>query len=277
MLDQARPDDQPGGRLPTEHRRRSTVTAKVVRSLERRLSQGEWAAGDRLPSEPTLAKELGVSRVTVRAALAQLENDGIVNRRHGSGTYVNSVRPLVSSLHLNMGAEQVIRSTGHTPGVAEMSWRQVEADEEIADRLAVEVGTAVVHLYRVRTADGVPVTVSHDYFPASLLPEQTPTLGPSLYQFLSTVCGIDVTFGIATLEPAHVGAEQAPALGVPSDELCLVIRQVDYDSAEQPVSYSVEYHLASALSFQLVRQGPHPVQAAGPPAHADRGERLRAR
>jgi|tagenome__1003787_1003787.scaffolds.fasta_scaffold20988608_5 GntR family transcriptional regulator len=268
MPDSNRPDDQSVGRTETEHGRRSNVTATVVRSLKRRLSQGEWAAGDRLPSEPTLAAELGVSRVTVRAALAQLENDGIVNRRHGSGTYVNSVRPLVSSLHLNMGAEQVIRSTGHAPGIAEMSWRQTEADEEIADRLGLDVGTPVVQLYRVRTADGVPVTVSCDYFPASFLPEQTATLGPSLYSFLSSVCGIEVTFGIATLEPALVGATHAAALGVESEELCLVIRQVDYDSAEQPVSYSVEYHLASALSFQLVRHGPFPVRSAGQQARA---------
>jgi GntR family transcriptional regulator len=235
MPDEAPANDPPRGRVVVERQQRSNVTAKVVRSLKRRLSQGEWQAGDRLPSEPTLAEELGVSRVTVRAALAQLENDGIVNRRHGSGTYVNSVRPLVSSLHLNMGGEQVIRSTGHVPGIAEMSWRRTDADEEVADRLAVEVGTPVVRLYRVRTADGVPVTVSYDYFAASLVPDDAVNLGSSLYSYLSTACGIDITFGIATLEPALVGPEHAPALGVDSNELCLVIRQVDYDATEQPV------------------------------------------
>jgi DNA-binding GntR family transcriptional regulator len=263
MPDQTSLNDQPGGRAAPVHRQRSNVTARVIRSLRRRLSQGEWAAGARLPSEPTLAEELGVSRVSVRAALAQLENDGIVNRRHGSGTYVNSVRPLVSSLHINMSNEQMIRSTGHVPGIAEMSWRQAEADKEIADRLAVEVGTPVVHLYRVRTADGVPVTVEYDYFPVSLLPEEPVSLVPSLYRFLSTVCGVDITFGIATLEPALAGSAHASALGVDSDALCLLLRQVDYDAAEQPVSYSVEYHLASALTFQLVRNGPYPVQVAG--------------
>ncbi|HEX5908465.1 MAG TPA: GntR family transcriptional regulator [Propionibacteriaceae bacterium] len=268
MPDQTRRRDQPRGRAAAGHGQRSNVTARVVRSLRRRLSQGEWAAGARLPSEPALAEELGVSRVTVRAALAQLENDGIVNRRHGSGTYVNSVRPLVSSLHINMGNEQMIRSSGHLPGIAEMSWRQAEADEEIGDRLAVEIGTPVVHLYRVRTADGVPVTVEYDYFPVSLLPEEPVSLGPSLYAFLSNVCGVDVTFGIATLEPALAGSH-ASALGVDSSDLCLLLRQIDYDAAEQPVSYSVEYHLASALTFQLLRHGPYPVQAGH---QADGGE-----
>lgn len=268
MPDQTRRGDQERGRTAAGQGQRSNVTARVVRSLRRRLSQGEWAAGARLPSEPALAEELGVSRVTVRAALAQLENDGIINRRHGSGTYVNSVRPLVSSLHNNMGNEQMIRSSGHLPGIAEMSWRQAEADEEIADRLAVETGTPVVHLYRVRTADKVPVTVEYDYFAVSLLPEEPVSLGPSLYAFLSNVCGVDVTFGIATLEPALAGSH-ASALGVDSSDLCLLLRQIDYDAAEQPVSYSVEYHLASALTFQLLRHGPYPSQAGH---HADGAE-----
>lgn len=242
-------DDAAGGR-------RATTKARVVETLRRRIRQGEWVAGDRLPSEPALATELGVSRVTVRAALAQLESDGTVNRRHGSGTFVNSVRPLVSSLHVNMGGDQVIRSSGHTAGIAEMSWRRIAADQEIADRLAVDVGTPIVHLYRVRTADGSPVTVSHDYFQASLVPEDPISLGPSLYSFLANSCGIEIQFGIATLEPITAGTELAGIFGGDEQDPCLVIRQVDYDVEEQPVSYSVEYHLARALTFQLVRQGP---------------------
>jgi GntR family transcriptional regulator len=243
-------------RLVAENPQRLSASARAVQSLRRRLAEGSWSAGDRLPSEPTLAAQLGVSRVSVRAALAQLESEGLVNRRHGSGTYVNAVRPLVSSLHVNVGSDQLIKSTGHVPGISEMSWRQTEADEEIADRLALEVGAPIIHLYRVRTSDGAPVTIEHDYFAVSLLPEQPLSLGPSLYSFLSTVCGVDVTFGIATLEPAVAGETYAPVFGVDSDELCLVIRQVDYDAAERPVSYSVEHHLAKAFDFQLVRQGP---------------------
>jgi GntR family transcriptional regulator len=240
-------------RLVAENPQRLSASARAVQSLRRRLAEGSWSAGDRLPSEPALAAELGVSRVSVRAALAQLESEGLVNRRHGSGTYVNAVRPLVSSLHVNVGSDQLIKSTGHVPGISEMSWRQTEADEEIADRLALEVGA--------------PVTIEHDYFAVSLLPEQPLSLGPSLYSFLSTICGVDVTFGIATLEPAVAGETYAPVFGVGSDELCLVIRQVDYDAAERPVSYSVEHHLAKAFDFQLVRQGPMHL---GPRLSADR-------
>ncbi|WP_077487813.1 GntR family transcriptional regulator [Sinomonas mesophila] len=241
-----------------EASQRLSAKDRAVQGLRRRLSEEAWSAGDRLPSEPALAKELGVSRVSVRAALAELEKEGLVDRRHGSGTYVNSVRPLVSSLHLNVGSDELIKSRGHVPGISEMTWRQEEADEDLAERLGIDVGTPVIHLYRVRTSDRTPVTISHDYFASSLLPDQPMSLGlgPSLYAFLSSVCGVDVKFGVATLEPAQVGELLAPVFGVAPEELCLVIRQVDYDLMERPVSYSVEHHLASAFDFQLVREGP---------------------
>jgi GntR family transcriptional regulator len=143
-----------------------------------------------------------------------------------------------------------------------MSWRQSQADEEVAERLAIDVGTPVIHLYRVRTSDGSPVTVEHDYFPAALLHERPFNLGSSLYSFLSSECGIEISFGIANLEPAVVGLDRAAVFGVSESELCLVIRQVDYDAAENPVSYSVEYHLATAFDFRLVRQGPAHLAAA---------------
>lgn len=232
------------------------AAARAVEAIRERLAEQTWVAGDRLPSEPVLAEQVGVSRVSVRSALAQLESEGLVSRRHGSGTYVNSVRPLVRSLHHNVGSDQLIKSRGHVPGISHMTWRETVADEEVAERLGISAETPVIELFRVRTSDGEPVTVEYDYFPVSLLPPEPVNLGPSLYSFLSTVCGVEVTFGIATLEPAHVGVDHAEVFGVSEDELCLIIRQVDYDAAESPVSYSVERHLARAFDFQLVRQGP---------------------
>lgn len=232
------------------------ASARAVEAIRDRLAEETWVAGDRLPSEPALAEELGVSRASVRAALAELANEGLVSRRHGSGTYVNSVRTLVRSLHHNLGSDQLIKSRGHVPGIAQMTWRETVAGEEVADRLGIGADAPVIELFRVRTSDGEPVTIEYDYFPVSLLPPEPISLGPSLYGFLSSVCGVEITFGVATLEPARVGAEHAAVFGVSEDELCLVIRQVDYDASEAPVSFSIERHLASAFDFQLVRHGP---------------------
>lgn len=231
-----------------------SASGRAALLLRRRLSEEFWTAGDRLPSEPVLAEQLEVSRLSLRAALAQLETEGLITRRHGSGTYVNSVRPQVHSLHNTIGADHLIRSKGHTPGISEMSWRRTTADARVASCLGVEVGAPIVDLYRVRTSDDTPVTIEHDYFSADLVPAGPITIGPSLYSFLSDICGTEVVFGVADLEPARAGSEYGAVFGVDPDELCMVIRQVDYTEAEQPVSYSVEYRLANAFDFHLVRR-----------------------
>lgn len=230
---------------------------RALRLLRHKLSGGEWQAGDKLPSEPALAETLGVSRNSVRSALAHLDNEGIISRRHGSGTYVNSVRPLVHSLHQNVGTDELIRSSGHIPGIAEMIWRRTEADEEIAEKLSLDVGAEIIELYRVRTSDGKPVCVEHDYFSASLVPEDHFTMSSSLYEFLSMVCGVNISFGVADLKPGIIGPRCAEALSADSGSPCLILSQVDYTADELPVSYSIEYHLAEAFRFQLVRQGPN--------------------
>jgi hypothetical protein len=68
---------------------------------------------------------------------------GLITRRYGSGTSVNSVR-LVQSLHRNVGTDQLIRSKGRVPGIAEMAWRRIDADQAVASCLDLEVGTPVI-------------------------------------------------------------------------------------------------------------------------------------
>jgi GntR family transcriptional regulator len=266
MQTEASADDEADKNLRAALPHRQSATLRAIESLRLRLLQEAWSPGDRLPSEVALAKDLGVSRVSIRGALAQLAGEGILSRRHGSGTYVNSVRPLVRSLHLNVGSDELIRSRGHAPGISEMSWRYEAASESVSERLGIVAGSQVVHLYRVRTSDGQPVTISNDYLASALIPDQPLVLGPSLYSFLSVTCGIDVKFGVATLEPSVITESQAAVFDVDAGGVCLKIQQVDYDLSERPVSYSIEYHLASASDFNLIRQGPatpgaHPLYA----------------
>ncbi|MGV9862763.1 GntR family transcriptional regulator [Rhodococcus koreensis] len=226
-----------------------------MQSLRLRLSQESWSAGDRLPSEPALAKELGVGRVSVRAALAQLESEGLVDRRHGSGTYVNSVRPLVRSLHLNVGSDELIRPADTFPAS-----RKCRGSRKPPPKRSPNASPSTSPHRR----PPVPGTDRrrHTRHDLARLFRRGPGSrraatehGPSLYTFLSTLCGVEVKFGVADLEPALVGEEQASVFGVDAGELCLPIKQIDYDLDERPVSHSVEYHLASAFDFQLVRQG----------------------
>lgn len=241
------------------NRTRANTTTRILDALRRRIEGGEWEPGGRLPSEPILATELEASRGSLRGALAVLESQGFVVRRHGAGTFVNARRPLISSLHLNTGADEMITATGCVASTLQLSWQKLSASEEIRNKLGLGEGSEVFQLYRVRAADGIPVTVSYDYLSADIVPGHPALLGPSLYSFLSTVCGIDIAFGVASLTPICADGGTARSLNVDPGALCLMIKQVDYDASERPRSYSIEYHLASAFRFELLRNGPAQV------------------
>lgn len=234
-----------------------SASEHAVIEIKRRLGDGTLGTHGKLPSEPQLAKELGVSRVSARTALAQLETQGIVSRRKGSGTYINSLRPLVHSFHRNLSADQLIGLVGYTPGIYEMSWKTTTATPIVSEHLKIELGSPIVEIYRVRTSNARPVTIEYNYFSADLLPENDVRMGSSLYSFFAEECGIDITFGIAELIPNLLGEANSKVLGANPSDLCLTVKQVDYDKHENPISFSIEHHLADAFDFRLVRDGPN--------------------
>jgi GntR family transcriptional regulator len=223
---------------------------------------GEYSAGAKLPSEPELAAQLKSSRVTLREALATLEAEGLITRRRGVGTFVASRLPVVSSLHQTISSDQMIRSMGMEAGTRETRWRTIEASPEIARQLALPEKSEVVELVRIRTADDKPVLYSFDYLPGDILPDQPAMLGPSLYAFLSEVCGREIEFGEAELIPYAADEDVAKKLEVPIGTLCMHIRQVDFDVDHRPVVFSKEYYVATACKFTVRRQGPPPGGSA---------------
>lgn len=225
--------------------------------LRSRIHAGEWGPGDRLPSEPELARRRAVSRSSLRSAIAMLEEEGFVSRRHGSGTYVTH-RPAVSNdLRRNFGVSSLIAATGLEPGTADEAFELVPAPPPVAAALAVAVGSAISSLRRVRTADGRPVVDTTDWCRTDdLSPEELRELGDgSIYSALAAR-GLPVHHGVAKLTPGNADADTARRLDVARGALLLTIDQVDTTAEGVPVLVSREHHLADAFSFTVLRHGP---------------------
>ncbi|MGH2858506.1 MAG: GntR family transcriptional regulator [Solirubrobacteraceae bacterium] len=229
----------------------------MAEQLRSRIHAGEWGPGDRLPSEPELARSQSVSRSSLRSAIAMLEEEGFVSRRHGSGTYITHRPTLSNDLGRNFGVSSLIAATGMAPGTADETCELVGAPAAVAGAFGIEVGEPVSELRRVRTADGRRVVYSIDWVRADVLsPDDLRELGDgSIYAALASL-GLAVHHGVATLTPGAADAEAAERLDVPRGSLLLTIEQVDSTVDGIPVLASLEHHLADAFSFTVLRNGP---------------------
>lgn len=234
---------------------RGVLRYRLAGELRDRILAGEWRPGDRLPSEPELARRRAVSRASMRAAIGVLEEDGLVDRRHGSGTYVTHRPELDHDLGRNSGVSQLIAATDLEPGTVEETARAEPAPAAVAEALGVTVGDSVSCLRRVRTADGRRVVDTVDWCRIDhLAPEELPA-STSVYAALAER-GLTVHHGVARLSPNNADDEVARRLDVPRGALLLTIDQVDRTADGVAVLVSTEHHLADAFAFTVLRRGP---------------------
>lgn len=236
---------------------RRSLRHSLASELRARIRAGEWSPGDRIPSEPELARKRTVSRSSMRAAITLLEEEGYVSRKHGSGTYITHRPALRNDLGRNFGVSTQIASTGSEPGTVEERAGVEPAPAFVAAALGLEEGDPVSTLSRVRTANGRRVVDMTDWCRTDHLdPEDLPAIGDgSIYAALSER-GLAVEHGVADLSPRNADGDIAARLHVPTGTLLLTIDQVDRTADGVAVLVSREHHLADAFAFTLLRRGP---------------------
>ncbi len=248
--------------VPVQARR--TLAAEVTSTLRQAIQNGSISPEHEFPAEPELARQLGVSRGTLRQAITILEHEGLLSRRQGLGTFiVPHTARLRNVLNANYGLTELITSIGEVPGTSHLSVSQVPATERIAGKLGIAVGEPLAVIERVRTADGVPVAFTIDYVPASSLAARGMTierLEPifrdrgSLYSVLRDL-GTVVDGGLADLRGVTADAKVAAALHIKVGEPLLLLGQIDYSPGGTVALYSDEY-LPAHLTVQVWRKGP---------------------
>jgi GntR family transcriptional regulator len=171
--------------------------------------------GKPIPAERQLATGLGVSRLTVRAALDELVRDGYLDRRHGSGTYVTEPK-IAQPLTLTSFSDDMKRR-GMVPGSRTLELTTTTAGARLAHRLAVSPEARLVRVKRLRLADNQPMAMEVLHVPEVLVPGLTRAdfEDHSFYELLRERYGISIASGTQSIEPTVTNEEESEVLNVP--------------------------------------------------------------
>jgi GntR family transcriptional regulator len=171
--------------------------------------------GEAIPSERRLSSDLGISRLTVRAALDDLVRDGYLMRRHGSGTFVSEPK-IAQQLTLTSFTEDM-RRRGMVAGSRTIELRETHAGAAVGRSLRVSPDARVVLLRRLRLADGEPMALETLHVPAALVPGLTRELleDASFYELLEQRYGVVIASGQQSIEPTVTNEEESELLHVP--------------------------------------------------------------
>lgn len=171
--------------VPLDRQSTRPLFAQVMQSLRAAIDSGEFQPGGRIPTEPELATMYGVSRITIRRAIEELCEHGLLVKRQGKGTFVSQHKIAKKIEHISSFSESC-RASGMTPS-AKVLARTLLEDPPSAFTPPTELtDTQVLNIQRLHYADGVPIMIEDNYYPYSRLAflEEAPLEG-SLFEVLA--------------------------------------------------------------------------------------------
>ena len=209
---------------------------RLARLLAEKIEQGEYRPGTRIPSERDLCGIYGVSRITVRQSMAELENRGLLVRQHGRGTFV-AAPSLRGSLFDRFTYAEALRDQGVLLATRVLLQEVVPAGPRVAQELAVPLRSDVLQLLRRRDADGEPFALETTHLPLPLLPgiEDADFSTSSLYEVLATTYGLRPARAREWFEPVLLPASAAQHLGTRRGAPALRLIRTTFDAQARPI------------------------------------------
>ena len=231
--------------------------------LREAIEQGVHQPGERLPSEPELIREYGVSRITVRQALDELETEGLIIRRHGKGTYVAEPRIEQELIRLTDFVEDM-QHAGQQPSSRVLAFVHEAARPLVSRALHVPEGMEVVRIDRVRLANEQPIAYDITWLPLRFgeLVAGSDLTKETIYQVLEQRYAIPVLSGTFTITATQATAYQATILESEPGAPLLVMQRLSYTTRDEPVYFQERYYRPDRVQYR-VSLSRHPNTAGG--------------
>lgn len=221
---------------------------QISSRLETAIQSGVIPPGARLENEIAIGQRLGVSRPTIRRAIQEVVDKGLLVRRRGIGTQV--VQGQVTRQVELTSLYEDLTSSHHAPGTIVLAHEVVPATEQIAAALGLEAGTDIVYLRRQRTTDGVPVAVLENYLPpefGDITTEQLSERG--LYQILRAR-GVAIQIAKQRIGARRAAGDESELLDIDRGGPVLTMERVAYDNSGRAIEFGHHCYRPDMYSFE---------------------------
>jgi DNA-binding GntR family transcriptional regulator len=222
---------------------------QIANRIEQAIVNGQLPAGARLENEIAMGERLNLSRPTVRRALQELVDKGLLVRRRGIGTQV--VRgPVSRKVELTSLFDDLSRD-GHRPVTALLSREVILADGHLAERLSVPPGAPVLHARRLRLSDGVPLAILENFLPEEFTDLRTADLERrGLYQLMRSR-GVQIRVAQQRIGARAATAEESGLLEIKSHGPVLTMERTAYDNLGKAVELGHHCYRPDLYSFEM--------------------------
>lgn len=222
---------------------------QIASRLEAAIHDGTLPPGSRLENEVALGNRLGLSRPTIRRAIQELVDKGLLVRRRGIGTQVVHGR-VSRSVELTSLYEDLERS-GQKPETRVLSIETGQADERIAEELGVEPASPVLHIRRLRSAGGVPIAILDNVLPqdfTDLDPDDLAKHG--LYQLLRAR-GVTMRVAKQRIGARDATSQEADLLDIRKGSAVLTMSRTAFDNSGRAVEWGQHCYRPDLYSFEM--------------------------
>lgn len=242
-------------RLKNVLRRRSGVALwrQIAEEIRFGLAAGLVDAAGKLPGEMALAARFNVNRHTVRSALKSLADEGVVETRHGDGTYVISTPRIIYPLGRRTRFSDGVGAQARSKRGVLLESLTEEADRHLATALGVNVGAPLVRLQTLSEADGIPLALSSSWFDAVRFSEMAKIYRDcgSITESLRRQGVDDYVRRSTTVEARHASETETDRLGLSAGAIVLVTKAINTDRDGVPVEYSISQFPADRVSLTV--------------------------
>lgn len=215
--------------------------------------EGHRREGDLLPSESGLCRLYSVSRTVVRQALGELENEGMILKVKGKGTYVTGRKLNTSFVQHSLGFYQSMQEAGYRVRSQTLALRTEPCGVNEANLIEIGVGEDIIRFDRVRSVDDRPVQVVRTVLPARPFPglADLDMTDKSLYQVLAESYGVRPASGHRAIDAMGLSSEDAHHLRAPAGQPALRIESTTRSADGMVFEYYVAIYRGDTFKFEL--------------------------